>query len=127
MQELDPMVLWAVFHEMFGVFLWLLVVLVPLVLLALIVLLVRERRVCGKRLAWSLVLGLIGGVFGEIIIVKASSSGFSDAGGPVDWVLIELIFIAGTAAATLVFYTLAGWWALLRHSSTRTSVSAPAH
>lgn len=114
MKELDPFVLWAVFHEMFGALLWLVIILVPLGLIALVALLLRERKVHGRRLAYSIVLGLIGGVIGEILIVKASSSGFTDAGGPVDWVLIELIFIAGTAVATLLIYMLVGWLTVSR-------------
>src|SRR5690625_239027 len=114
MRDIVPAVLFAVFYEMFGLWLCLLVVVTPLVLLALVALLVAERRIYGKRLAWGLLFGLVGGVVAEIIVVQASASGYADAGGPVDWVLIELIFLAGWFSALVVFYTLVGWWQHLR-------------
>lgn len=114
MNELDLFVLLAVFHEMLGLLLWVLLAVALLGLVAFVVLLVREKRIVSRRLVWSEVLGVVGGVLSLVLMAKVSSSGFTDAGGPADWLLIAMVFGAGLVAATLLAYTVAGWWAARR-------------
>jgi len=110
MKELDPSVLFAVFQEMLGGLLWPLLFIVVVIAVAFVVLLVRERTVSARRLVRSQALGLLGGVAALALMVRVSASGFMDAGGPVDWLLILLVFVLGLIGATIVFYTAAGWW-----------------
>ena len=117
MKELDPFVLLAVFQEMLGPLLWLLLAVVTLGGAAFVALLVRERRVAPGRLVRSQLLGLLGGVFALVLMARVSSSGFTDAGGPADWFLIALVFGIGMVAATVLLYTAAGWWSLRRAAS----------
>lgn len=53
MNELDLFVLLAVFHEMLGLLLWVLLAVALLGLAAFVVLLVREKRIVSRRLVWS--------------------------------------------------------------------------
>lgn len=115
MKELDPVVLLAVFQEMLGPLLWVLLVLVLGGLLAFVLLLIRERGLVSRRLIWAEALGLIGGVLALVLMAKVSSSGFTDAGGPIDWLLIALVFGAGLIGSAILIYTLAGWWKQCRH------------
>ncbi len=109
MKELDPMVFVAVFQEMLGVWLWVLVLSVAVGMVALVLLLARERKVVSRRLVVSEVLGLLGGGLALVIMAKVSSSGFTDAGGPADWFLIALVYGAGLLVTTALVYTALGW------------------
>ncbi len=110
MKELDPVILLAVFQEMLGPLLWLLVGIVAAGLAAFAALLVRERRLVSRRLVRSQALGLVGGALALVLMAQVSSSGFTDAGGPADWFLIALVFGAGLVGSTILAYTIAGWW-----------------
>lgn len=109
MKELDPIILLAVFREMLGPLLWVLLALIVLGTLAFIALLVRERGLVARRLVRAQALGVVGGVLALVLMAQVSSSGFTDAGGPADWFLIALVFGVGLAGATILFYTLGGW------------------
>ena len=122
MKELDPLILLSVFQEMLGALLWPLVAIMVLGTLAFMLLLVRERKIVSRRLVRSQALGLFGGVFALMLMANVSSSGFTDAGGPADWLLIALVFGLGLVGAAIVFYTIAGWWAICRHPEARSVV-----
>ncbi|WP_028600921.1 DUF5368 domain-containing protein [Ottowia thiooxydans] len=122
MKELDPLILLSVFQEMLGALLWPLVAIMVLGTLAFMLLLVRERKIVSRRFVRSQALGLIGGVFALMLMANVSSSGFTDAGGPADWLLIALVFGLGLVGAAIVFYTIAGWWAICRHPEARSVV-----
>jgi hypothetical protein len=109
MKELDPLVFLAVFQEMLGFWLWVMLLGGVLVAVAFVALLVRERGIVSRRLVWSELLGLFGGVVALVIMAQVSSSGFTDAGGPADWFLIALVYGAGLVATVVLAYTLLGW------------------
>lgn len=109
MKELDPLVFLAVFQEMLGPLLWVLVFLAVSGIAAFVALLVREGRVVSRRLVQSELLGLIGGVAALVIMAQVSSSGFTDAGGPADWFLIALVYGAGLVGTTILAYAVMGW------------------
>ena len=118
MSELDPIVLLAVFQEMLGApLLWLLIILGIVTPLAFITLLLRERRLVSRRMLYSQAAGLLGGGLALVLMARVSSSGFTDAGGPADWLLIGLIFGLGLIATTLILYSIAGWTQALRRGS----------
>lgn len=117
MSELDPIVLLAVFQEMLGApLLWLLIILGTATPLAFITLLLRERRLVSGRMLYSQAAGLVGGGLALILMARVSSSGFTDAGGPADWLLIGLIFGLGLVGTTLMLYSIAGWAQALRRA-----------
>ena len=109
MKELDPFILLAVFQEMLGLWLWVLLAVALGWVLAFVVLLVRERGLVPGRLVRSQVAGVLGGALALVLMAKVSSSGFTDAGGPADWFLIALVFGLGLVGATILVYTVAGW------------------
>lgn len=109
MKELAPRILLAVFQEMLGAMLWPLVAVVVLGTLAFLLLMLRERGLRSRRLVRAQLLGLPGGALALWIMASVSSSGFTDAGGPADWLLIALVFTLGAFGAIIVGYTLAGW------------------
>jgi len=117
MKELDPFVFLIVFIEMLGPFLWVLLAAILLVAIAFVALLIREKRVYASRIVWSQLLGLLGGGASLIIMAKVSSSGYTDAAGPIDWLLILAVFIAGMLATALTLYTVMGWFTKTPHSS----------
>ncbi len=118
MSELDPIVLLAVFQEMLGApLLWLLIILGIVTPLAFITLLLRERRLVSSRMLYSQAAGLLGGGLALVLMTRVSSSGFTDAGGPADWLLIGLIFGLSLIVTTLTLYSIAGWTQALRRSS----------
>lgn len=118
MRELDPIVLLAVFQEMLGApLLWLLIILCIVTPLAFITLLLRERRLVSSRMLYSQAAGLLGGGLALVLMARVSSSGFTDAGGPADWLLIGLIFGLGLIVTTLTLYSIAGWTQALRRDS----------
>ncbi len=110
MKELDLLTFWYVFQEMLGApLLWLLIVLIVGGTTAFVLLLVRERTIVARRLVGSQAVGLLGGVLALVLMAKVSASGFSDAGGPVDWLLIVLVFALGAVGTAVLVYTAAGY------------------
>ncbi len=114
MKELDPLVFLAVFHEMLGPWLWVLLGLAALTTAAFIVLLLRQRSIASRLLVRAQLLGLVGGGLALVLMAGVSSSGFTDAAGPADWILITLVFALGAIGATIVTYTTLGWCGLGR-------------
>ncbi len=109
MKELDPLVFLAVFQEMLGPLLWVLILLIVLGTLAFVGLLLKEKTINSKRLVRAELAGLVGGVLALVLMAKVSSSGFTDAGGPADWFLIALVFGLGLAGTSILVYTFMGW------------------
>jgi hypothetical protein len=108
MKELDPIVMFAVFQEMLGPVLWLLVALaVGGIALALRVFL-RDGGINSRLLVRSELIGLLGGAGALVLMAKVTHSGFTDAGGPVDWLLIGLIWGIGLAGTTILAYGIQG-------------------
>lgn len=116
MKELDPWVFVAVFQEMLGPWLWVMLLGAVVVALAFVTLLVREKTIVTRRLVHAELLGLLGGGVALVIMAKVSSSGFTDAGGPADWILIALVYGAGLVATVVLAYALMGWLSARRRA-----------
>lgn len=110
MQSMDPMVFLAVFQEMLGPLLWVILFVVIAGTVAFVVLLIKEKHIASKRLVGSEVVGVVGGVLALVLMAKVSSSGFTDAAGPIDWLLIAGVFGAGLVGSTILSYTISGWY-----------------
>ncbi len=109
MNTLDPMVFYAVLVEMMGPWLlWSLVLLAAFGIIAFIWVFLRERGLSSKRLVIAEVLGLFGGIGALVLMAYVTLSGFTDAGGPVDWLLVGLIWGGGLAGTTILSYALMG-------------------
>ncbi len=110
MQELDPGVMLAVLLEMMGVWFWLLGLLALGGLTAFGALVARERALSSARLVRAQAWALLAGAAALVLMAHVTKSGFTDAGGPIDWLLIVAIFAGGWAGGTILIYALSGWW-----------------
>ena len=121
MKDLDPLVFYYVFIEMMGPFLFWLLILTAVGGIGLFLwILVRERGFSSQRLVRSEIIGLFGGVGALVFMARITLSGFTDAGGPVDWLLVGLIWGCGLAGTTILSYALLG---LIELRRARTSQS----
>jgi hypothetical protein len=121
MKDLDPLVFYYVFVEMMGPWLlWSLVLAAIFGLWAFFSVVIRERGISSKRLVRSEIAGLFGGAGALVLMAHVTMSGFTDAGGPVDWLLVGLIWGAGLAGTTILSYALLG---LIERRQTRFSRS----
>jgi hypothetical protein len=109
MKELTFSTLLAVFEEMFGRWLfWALVVLALAVVVALAVVLLRERRLQARRLILAELIGIGGGIAAVWLVQIVTSSRLADLGGPVDAIVILGIWITGAFAALIASYAAFG-------------------
>lgn len=104
MKELDIFVFVSVFQEMLGPFLWVLLLLAVIVFVLFLAVLVRDRGLSHRRFVRSELVGVIGGVLAVLFMQQITSSRFSDLGGPVDVMLVALIWVAGAIGTTLIAY-----------------------
>lgn len=108
MQTLDPMVFLAVFQEMLGVWLWIGVAAAAAALLAFLFVWRRDGGLRGRRLVWSRVISVLGGVAAILVVQGVTNSGFGDMGGPIDWLIGAAIFAAGGAVSFIAAYAALG-------------------
>lgn len=109
MKTLDPMVFYAVLLEMMGPWLlWTLVLTAVFGIVSFAWVIARERGFSPKRLVISEVLGLFGGIGALVLMAYVTVSGFTDAGGPVDWLLVGLIWGGGVVGTTVLSYAVFG-------------------
>ena len=109
MKEFDIMVFVAVFQEMLGIWLWVMLAVAVAGIVGFVRVLKRESGINAKLLVKSEVLGIFGGFLALVIMAKVSSSGFTDAGGPADWFLIFGVYGAGLIATTILAYAVLGY------------------
>ncbi|MGQ9367433.1 DUF5368 domain-containing protein [Azospirillum sp. ST 5-10] len=108
MQNLDPLVFLAVLQEMMGPLLWLVAGAAAAGLAALAAVLLHERHLASRRLVRSEAVGVLGGFAALWLMATVTHSGFTDAGGPVDWLLIGVIWGAGLVGGTVLAYAVQG-------------------
>ncbi|CAA7616277.1 DUF5368 domain-containing protein [Magnetospirillum sp. UT-4] len=108
MSSFDPIVFFYVFNEMLGPVLWVLVALAVAGIAGFLTVLLREGSIDSRRLVRAELAGLAGGVAALVLMAKVTLSGFTDAGGPVDWLLVGLIWGIGLAGTTILVYAVLG-------------------
>lgn len=106
MKTLDPVVLLAIFHEMIGPLLWLVIAGSAITTAVFIVLLIRDRGLVSRRFVGSEVAGVAGGFGAVAFMWLVTHSGPGDLGGPVDWLLVATIWLAGAGGTTVLVYVL---------------------
>lgn len=111
MQNFNPAMFLAVLHEMLGPLLWLIIAGSVLATLAFLWLLIRDRGLVSRRFVMSELVGIAGG-FGAVVFMQlVTQSRLADVGGPVDWLLVALIWLIGAIGTTVLVYDLWGLWA----------------
>jgi hypothetical protein len=108
MKDLELSVFLAVFEEMLGPWLWVGLAATVLAAVAFAFVLLRDRGIRPRRLVWSEVAALGGGVAAVLVMQAVTHSGFRDIGGPIDWVLGIAIFVAGALTVLVATYALLG-------------------
>lgn len=124
MKELDPLVFWAVFQEMLGSWLWVIIAGAIVATLAFVWVLVREGGIASRRLVWSELAGLAGGVAALTIMFAVTNSRLADLGGPIDWLLAVGIFVASFVGATIGVYALLGVLGLAKAPAEQANTAA---
>lgn len=110
MKELTLSTMLAVFEEVFGTGLfWALVVLAIIGLAVFLYVLLSEKTFVSGRFIRSELLGIIGGFVAVWFVQVITSSGYSDIGGPVDLIIVALIWLAGAIGTVMVAYTIQGF------------------
>ena len=110
MKELTLSTLLAVFEEVFGPALfWSLVVLAVIGLAAFLYILLREGSLSSVRFLRSEIVGLVGGFAAIWFVQFITHSGYTDLGGPIDLIMLALIWTAGAIGTVMVSYTVQGF------------------
>ncbi|WP_299436535.1 DUF5368 domain-containing protein [uncultured Rhodospira sp.] len=104
----------SVFLEMMGSILWLLVALAVLGLAGFVYVIMRDGTIHSRRLLRAEILGVFGGFGALALMAYVTLSGFTDAGGPVDWLLIGIIWGMGLVGTTILAYAVMGIFDIMR-------------
>lgn len=108
MKEIDVATLLAVFQEMLGPLLWVLLALAAAATVLFVWVLLRERGLRPRRLVWAELAGLAGGIAAVAFMLSVTQSQLDDIGGPIDWVLVAAIFLAGGIGTVVAAYGILG-------------------
>lgn len=108
MKELDPFVFLAVFREMLGWWLWLIVAVAILAVASFVYTLVRDRGLRSRRFLGAQIVGIVGGFAALAFMWWITSSSIADVGGPIDVILLIVIWAGGFVGATILAYGMAG-------------------
>jgi len=106
MQEMTLDTILAVFEEMFGPALfWALVALAAVITVAFVYVLVRDRNVESRSFLRAELTAPVGAIAAILFVQWITNSGFRDVGGPIDWVVLLLIGLAGAGGLMILVYT----------------------
>ncbi|MCL4189004.1 MAG: DUF5368 family protein [Rhodobacteraceae bacterium] len=106
MKELTLETMIAVFEEIFGTLLfWAMVAAAIAITLAFLWVLLRDRGLESRPLVWSAVLAPVGAVAAVWFVQWVTASGLADLGGPIDWIVLLAIAVAGGGGLMLLCYT----------------------
>jgi hypothetical protein len=108
MSEFDPIVILAVLQEMLGAWFWIGIAGAAAALIAFILVLFRDGSLRARRVFWSQVVSVLGGVAAILLMQHVTNSGFRDIGGPIDWVLGIAIFAIGGIVSFIAIYAALG-------------------
>jgi hypothetical protein len=109
MKDLDPLVFWAVFGEMLGLWLWPLAIVVVVTTLLFLRAVMQEHGLNARRFLWSQAAGLVGGLAALVFMWTITKSSVWDVGGAIDALMVVAIYLAGWAGATMLFYAASGF------------------
>ena len=105
MEEMSLGVLIAVFEEMFGRWLWWAMVVVAVVITLLwVYVLIRDRKVSWRKYLLAQLSMPIGAVAAVWFVMARTGSGLHHMGGPLDWLAILGIAVAGAVGFAILVY-----------------------
>lgn len=107
MEDFTLTTLLAVFEEMFGRWLfWGLVALALAITLAFFYVLIRDRGLESRKLVRAELTAPVGAIAAILFVQWITNSAFRDIGGPIDWLVLLGIGVAGAGGLTLLIYVL---------------------
>lgn len=105
MEELNLATLLAVFEEMFGAGLfWSMVVVAGAITLAWLFVLFRDRRVSWRKFLLAQLSMPVGAVAAVWFVLTMTSSSLANIGGPIDWLVLLGVAVAGAVGMALLVY-----------------------
>ncbi len=105
MEEFSLMTLLAVFEEMFGRGLfWAMVLVAVAITLAYIFVLIRDRELSMRKFLLAQLSMPFGGAAAVWFVMVMTNSGFRDIGGPIDWIVLLGVFVAGAIGFAILVY-----------------------
>lgn len=106
MKELTLTTLIAVFEEMFGGWLfWLLVAVAAIVTAAYLFVLVRDRALSMKKFFFAQISMPFGAVAAVLLVLRVTDSQLADLGGPIDVILFLGIATVGAIGTSILVYS----------------------
>ncbi|MGY6549822.1 MAG: DUF5368 domain-containing protein [Roseinatronobacter sp.] len=105
MEEFSFMTILAVFEEMFGRGLfWGMVVVAAVITLGWVYVLVRDRSLSMRKFLLAQLSMPVGGIAAVAFVMAMTNSGFADIGGPIDWIVLLGVFVAGAVGFAILVY-----------------------
>ncbi len=105
MEEFSLMTILAVFEEMFGrVLFWAMVLVAVAITVAYIYVLVRDRTMSMRKFLLAQLSMPVGGVAAVWFVMAMTNSSFADIGGPIDWIVLLGVFVAGAIGFAILVY-----------------------
>jgi hypothetical protein len=116
MEEMSVATLLAVFEEMFGRGLfWAMVVVALAITGAWIFVLIRDRKVSWRKFLLAQLSMPVGAVAAVWFVMWITSSGMRHIGGPIDWIVLLGVAVAGALGFAILVYVVQS---LLKRPST---------
>ena len=105
MEEITLGTLIAVFEEMFGAGLfWTMVVVAVVITLGWLFVLIRDRKVSWRKFLLAQLSMPVGAVAAVWFVLAITSSGLRHVGGPVDWIVLLGVAVAGAIGMAILVY-----------------------
>lgn len=104
MKDYDVSIFLSVFYEMLGPLLWVLLAAAVVIAAGFVAVVIRDRRVSGRRMARAEIAGIAGGIAAVLLMQALTDSSLRDLGGAVDLLLVLAIWLAGAVGTTLLAY-----------------------
>jgi hypothetical protein len=105
MEEMSLATLFAVFEEMFGRGLfWAMVVVALAITVGWIYVLFRDRKVSWRKFLLAQLSMPVGAVAAVWFVMWITSSGLRHIGGPIDWIVLLGVAVAGAIGFAILVY-----------------------
>ncbi|MCH8466077.1 MAG: DUF5368 domain-containing protein [Roseinatronobacter sp.] len=105
MEEFSFMTILAVFEEIFGRGLfWTMVAVAGAITLAYLFVLFRDRSMSMRKFLLAQLSMPIGGIAAVWFVMLITNSGMRDIGGPIDWLVLLGVFMAGAIGFAILVY-----------------------
>ncbi len=107
MEKLTLDTLLAVFEEMFGAWLfWLMVAVAAVITVAYLYVLIRDHGMGMRRFLLAQLSMPVGAVLAVAFVLWITKSNLADIGGPIDWIVMLGVAVLGAGGFSILVYVL---------------------